>query len=266
MPFTLRACVTALLAVFACASAAEEEQAHTPKIAIIIDDVGDRFADGKRAINLPGKIAYAFLPHTPYAKKLAQLAHELDKEVLLHLPLESMTGKRLGPGAIEMDVSKEAFNEKLRENLNAIPHVRGVNNHMGSLLTRHPGHMAWLMDELIAWGGLFFIDSYTTDASIAYRIAQEKGVPTARRDVFLDGDKNPEIIRAEFTRLIKEAQTRGYAVAIGHPYPETLAVLEDVLKDLSEHGVDLVPVAEIVALDEASRTAGRGSAVAAGHP
>src|SRR5690606_23829095 len=110
------------------------------------------------------------------------------------------------------------------DNLAAVPHVRGVNNHMGSLITRHPGHMTWLMQDL-ARDGLFFVDSYTHPQSVALEMAREGGVPAARRDVFLDHVAEPEAIAHQFRRLLARARSDGHAIGIGHPYPATLAFL-----------------------------------------
>lgn len=227
------------LLLFFCAPAMATD---TPRIAIIIDDIGDRHAEGRAAVTLPGAVACAFLPHTPYAVELAKLAHAEGKEVLLHLPLESLNDKALGPGAITLDTGEDEFRRILQEDLAAIPHVRGVNNHMGSLLTRHPGHMTWLMRGL-AESGLYFVDSYTHPASVAFAMAREQGVPSARRDVFLDNIQDAVALRAEFDRLIALAKDNGSAIGIGHPYPATLNFLAATLPRLrEEYGVELVPV------------------------
>ncbi|MCU7923054.1 MAG: divergent polysaccharide deacetylase family protein, partial [Candidatus Thiodiazotropha sp. (ex Dulcina madagascariensis)] len=106
------------------------------KIALIIDDMGDRRIAGERALALPGPITYAFLPLTPYAWQQASKAHQLKKEVMLHLPMQSDNGNALGNGALTLDMSKVRFLRTLRRNIASIPYLAGVNNHMGSLLTR----------------------------------------------------------------------------------------------------------------------------------
>ena len=219
-----------------------------PRIAIIIDDIGDRVAEGKRAVSLPGPVAMAFLPHTPYAAELAREAHRRQKTVMLHLPLQATNGKALGPGGIELDTTEIEFRRILEGNLAAIPHVEGVNNHMGSLLTRHPGHMAWLMRSLREDHELFFVDSYTHKDSVALQLAAENGLRTTRRDVFLDNEPTPDAILAEFERLVEMARKNGHAVGIGHPYPQTMAFLAEHLPELEErYGVTLVPITELLA-------------------
>lgn len=227
---------------------------HKPPITIgiIIDDLGNLSQRDARAVRLPGAVTLAFLPQTPHASELAQLAHRLNKEVMLHLPMESMEPQRLGPGGLTLDMTASQFVQQFQADLDSIPYVVGVNNHMGSLLTQHPGHMQWLMQELRKRNNLYFVDSYTTKTSIAQQLANENWVPNFRRDVFLDHDRNPDIIRFHFQRLIKKAKQNGSALAIGHPFPETMAVLEQELPKLQAQGIRLLPVSQLVkqALEE----------------
>lgn len=218
----------------------------TPVISIIIDDMGNHGGWGDAALAIPGAVTYAFLPHTPHADRLARQAHASGKEVMLHLPMQSHVGYPLGPGALTLHMTEAAFRRTLDDDLDAIPHARGINNHMGSLLTRHPGAMAWLMQGMRARGNLFFIDSRTTLATVAQQLALEYQVPNARRDVFLDNDRHPEAIGRQFTRLLKRARRQGYAIGIGHPYPETSQVLAQRLGELQASGIRLIPVSEMI--------------------
>jgi len=221
--------------------------ADMPRIAIIIDDLGYHFVNGKRAIDLPGPIAFSFLPGSPRARVLADHAHASGKEVLLHLPLQAnSTDEGPEPSEIDLEMSQELVGDTFTAALDAVPHVVGINSHRGSLLTRHPGHMTWLMQEIAKREQLFFIDSYTTHHSIALQIAREAGVDTAKRDVFLDPDRAPETVVREFERMKNLARQRGQVVAIGHPYPSTLELLERELPRLIEEGFELVSVSELV--------------------
>jgi polysaccharide deacetylase 2 family uncharacterized protein YibQ len=109
--------------------------------------------------------------------------------------------------------------------------------------------MRWLMEEIAARGNLFFIDSYTTHESVALTVASESGIPALKRDVFLDPDREPATVEREFARLIEMAKTRGRAVAIGHPYPATVALLERELPRLAAAGVELVSLRDLLAGD-----------------
>lgn len=227
--------------------AATASAAIRPRISIIIDDLGYRFAAGRRAIALPGPIAYSVLPQTPYGRKLAQLANDAGREVLLHLPLEAANHEGPAePGGITLDMTRGVFRATFATAIDTVPFAVGVSSHRGSLLTRHPGHMAWLMEEIREREDLFFIDSYTTHESIALKVAREEGVSATRRDVFLDHERSAEAVTREFERLKSKARRQGHAVGIGHPFPETLDVLERELPLLEDQGFDLVTISKMI--------------------
>ena len=233
------------LATFWLASSA----AAAPRVAIIIDDLGYERVAGERAISLPGPIAYAVLPDAPRTTELARLAHARGKDVLLHLPLQAASDTHGEPSSgLLLDMSRQQFRHAVGERIDAVPHIVGVNTHRGSLLTRHPGHMRWLMDEIAARGNLLFVDSYTTAQSVALRIAHEQGIDAARRDVFLDPDRHPDTVVREFARLKQIATRRGFAIGIGHPYPSTLDYLARALPLLEAEGIELVGIRELVAV------------------
>ncbi len=240
-----------LAALLLCVAPLTDAGMTAPRVAIIIDDLGYQAAAGRRAVALPGAVALAFLPGTPQGERLARLAHGNGKEVLLHLPLQAASEahqpERMGDAVgIHLDMSRGELRSALATALESVPHATGVNSHRGSLLTRHPGHMQWLMEEILAHGGLFFVDSYTTHKSVALAIANEHDVAAVRRDVFLDPDRSPETVQREFERLVRLAERRGAAVAIGHPHDETLELLERELPLLAARGIELVRVAELV--------------------
>lgn len=221
-------------------------------IAIIIDDLGNQLVAGRRTIALDAPLACAVMPYTAYGKLLASEAHAAGKEVMLHLPMQPMQMNRIaGPGEISLDNGASQLRQILDHNLASVPHAVGVNNHMGSLITRHPGHMHWLMDALAERGNLFFIDSRTTEATVAYTVAREAGLPAASRDVFLDDDPSPAAVAAQFDKLRRQALQRGYAIGIGHPYPATLELLERELPVLAaSDAFQVVPVSRIIELLE----------------
>lgn len=218
-----------------------------PRIAIIIDDLGYQKSAGERALRLHGPIAFAILPDTPRGTYLAEAAHAEGKEVLLHLPLQAeQEGANPEPGSLLLNMSRAQFSAAFAGDIKSIPHAIGVNSHRGSLLTQHPGHMAWLMEEIKQLDDLFFVDSYTTARSVALRIALENGVPAVKRDVFLDPDTIPGTVEREFARLKTLARQRGYAVGIGHPYRTTLSYLETALPALEDDGFELVSISELI--------------------
>jgi polysaccharide deacetylase 2 family uncharacterized protein YibQ len=142
-------------------------------------------------------------------------------------------------------MDQETFLATLRDNLQAVPHVIGVNNHMGSQLTQNPEAMDWLMTEL-KQQGLFFIDSRTSADSLAMATAISQQLPTDERDVFLDHERTQAFISKQFDYLLKLAKRDGHALAIGHPYPETLDLLEQRLPQLQAQGIELVSISELL--------------------
>lgn len=240
---SIRACLSATMML----AASLNVQAGQARVAIIIDDLGYRLDVGQRAISLPGPVSFAVLPGAPRAAALARRAHESGKEVLLHLPLQANVDDNLDePIRIDLDMSREQLATSFEAALSSVPHVVGVNGHRGSLLTRHPGHMQWLMEEIRAREDLFFVDSYTTVHSVALQMATEAGVSALRRDVFLDPDPKPAAVKRQFERMKTLAKKRGFVVAIGHPYDATLALLEKELPKLGAEGIELVTISELV--------------------
>lgn len=231
----------------------------TPEIALIIDDMGSRQDVGRQVLQLPGPVACAFLPYAPHTRTLAEQAHARNKEVMLHLPMQTVEPARLDDGGVTLDMTERAFMDTLRADLARVPHVSGINNHMGSLITRHPGHMLWLMRGMQTDRSLFFVDSRTTKFTVARQIAYENQVPSVSRDVFLDAELSPAGVKREFARLLDLAKRNGSALGIGHPHPATLALLKQELTRLSAHGVKLVPVSRLVQRQQARDSQWRAS-------
>jgi polysaccharide deacetylase 2 family uncharacterized protein YibQ len=219
---------------------------YQPAISIIIDDLGEQFESGMKAVDLPGQVTLAFLPYTPYATTLAARAHEIDKEIMLHMPMEAIEPHNLGKGGLTKEMHQKEFVKAIEDALASIPYVAGLNNHMGSLLTQEHKHMLWLMQEINHHGNLFFVDSRTITGSVAQHVAMENHIPNLRRDVFLDDDRNPAAIRAQFDELIALAKSKGTALAIGHPYPQTLSFLQRRLSHLKKSGVELISSSELI--------------------
>ncbi|MFV2060579.1 MAG: divergent polysaccharide deacetylase family protein [Gammaproteobacteria bacterium] len=220
-----------------------------PAVSIIIDDLGDRLKDGMRAVSLPAPYTYSFLPNTPFAKRLAIAANSMNKEVMLHIPMQATNGKKLGPNGLTSDMSREVFDKTLLDAFNSIPHVRGVNNHMGSLLTANKQNMSWVMNIVAHQGNeLYFVDSRTTAKSVIVQAAKENNINVLSRDTFIDFDTSKESISRQIQYLIKIAKKNGSAIGIAHPYPTTLEVLEIAWPIFYEQGVDLIPVSELITL------------------
>jgi len=221
-----------------------------PAVSIIIDDLGDRLKDGMRAVSLPAPYTYSFLPNTPFAKRLAKEANNMNKEVMLHLPMQATNGKKLGPNGLTGDMTREVFDKTLLDAYKSIPHIRGINNHMGSLLSADKHFMNWVMSFVAQQNNkLYFIDSRTTANSVIVQAAKEKNIKIMSRDTFIDYNSSVDSITKQIHYLIKQAKKNGTAIGIAHPYPTTLKVLEVAWPIFYEAGVDLIPVSELITLN-----------------
>lgn len=215
------------------------------QLAIIIDDIGYSASLGKRSLNLPGDFTFAVLPHAPHGARLAREGAALGKEIMLHNPMSNIRNLPLDAGALASGMTHRDFIRTLEENLRTIPEARGLNNHMGSQLTQESEPMGWLM-QYLGDHGYYFIDSRTTADSQAWETARRYRIPTLKRDVFLDHERSVEGVLRQLEQAIELARTRGYAIAIGHPYPETLMVLEQINPLLTDAGVTLVPISALL--------------------
>ncbi|MDA7687334.1 divergent polysaccharide deacetylase family protein [Pseudomonadales bacterium] len=247
----------------ACAQAQNNQHENTTvispassgaRLAIIIDDIGYNLPLGQRAIDLPGAITYAILPHTPVAERLARkaISSRSNKEIIVHMPMESQLGNKLGPGGLVAGLDKTEFLAAVRSALEHVPHARGLSNHMGSYLTTLPSQMHWLMTEL-ARQGYYYIDSKTVTNGQASAAAINSQVPYIARDIFLDHDPAPAAIQAAFNKAKRMARQDGIAVVIAHPYRSTLDFLEQQLPVLSRQGYTLVRASEAINYRQAAK-------------
>jgi len=236
--------------VFTVQTLAKEKAGY---VAIIMDDLGSSAIRAEQLIEIPAQLTYSFLPHTPYAEKYAQIAHQQGKEVMLHLPMQPMSDKDMGPGGLSQNMSQAQFISTVREAIQAIPFAMGVNNHMGSLLTRSVKNMHWLMQELKSKNNLYFVDSRTHGATVAGQIAERNHLQNTSRDIFLDHVIEKEAIDIQFERLLKRVNIRGHALAIGHPHSLTIEALGHWIEVMKERGIKIVPVSEYIELIEGDR-------------
>jgi polysaccharide deacetylase 2 family uncharacterized protein YibQ len=206
-----------------------------PRITIVIDDIGNNERRGIRTAHLLGPVTLAILPNRPFSKELAQLAHNQGKEVILHAPMENLRDMALGYGALTKEMKASEFTQQLIKNIDSIPHLMGVNNHMGSLLTTRHLQMHWTM-KVLKDRDLIFLDSKTNSKSVAKDVALKHSIPAVSRDIFLDHERTASFISQQFEKCLRIAAKRGNCLMIGHPYPETLNHLEAALPKLSQRG------------------------------
>jgi hypothetical protein len=204
-----------------------------PRLALVIDDLG--YAPTElvtRLCSQPMAFSVAVLPYQEHTQASAEIAHGQGKEVMLHLPMEPLgypaPGKDPGPNAVMFDLSEREIRGRVRRALADIPFRKGVNNHMGSRITPDRTRMGWILQE-IKDQHCFFVDSRTEKDSVAYAVAQELGIPSVQRKVFLDDDKAYPAIAQQWQRALALAEKDGQVLVIGHIYPETVAALEQLL-------------------------------------
>jgi polysaccharide deacetylase 2 family uncharacterized protein YibQ len=220
--------------------------AGTARLAIIVDDMGQDRASADSVLALPFVVTVSVLPHLPVSAQVAEEAARRGDQVLLHLPMESQPGEPNGE-AIELRVgmTRDQVDSALEGMLETVPHAAGVNNHQGSRATADPA----LMEELMAAlreRKLFFIDSRTTAATVAYDTAEREGVPAASRKVFLDDTPEREAVLAQLELAARDALRDGSAIAIGHPHPATIAALAEGVPRLEARGIRLVFASDLV--------------------
>ena len=220
----------------------------TPRVAIIIDDLGYDPKIAEKFLEVDGTLTMAVLPHSPFQKTIARAAKKRGFEVMLHLPMEPNEYPQVdpGPGTLITTMSPDALIQQLRANLAVVPHISGVNNHMGSKLTENSAQLYQIF-SVLKQEGLFFVDSRTTAKTMCKPSARLLRIPFAQRDIFLDHQPVEGIIERQLDRLVRLAQARGYAVAIGHPHELTAEVLKRALPKLKKKVV-FVPASEIVAI------------------
>jgi polysaccharide deacetylase 2 family uncharacterized protein YibQ len=227
------------------ASATPSAQTGAPRLAIIIDDCG-QWPDTERGfIALPAALTLSVLPHVRYGAQIARDADAAGKGVMLHLPMEPRSGADPGPGRITTTMDDGAIARQVSDDLADVPLAAGVNNHEGSRATADDRVMRDV-SAVLAKRHVFFIDSRTGSDTVAERDASAAGVPTARRDVFLDDVADVDATKSQLRRAAEIAKTNGSAIAIGHPRPTTLIAVRTLLPELERDGIVFVLARDLV--------------------
>jgi polysaccharide deacetylase 2 family uncharacterized protein YibQ len=218
-----------------------------PKIAIVIDDLGGEKKISQELLRWDLPITFSILPFTPYSKTLAGEAHRKGKEVILHLPMEphGYPQIRPGEGVLLEQMDEASFLRQLSRDIEAVPHIKGVSNHMGSRLMEDPEKMKIVFSELKR-RGLFFLDSRTTPQTIGLQVAQSVGLKAMERSIFIDNSSTEEDIKQQLEQLIQLSLSKGKAIGIGHPHPSTLKFLKEMIPKMKEKGIDVVPLSEVM--------------------
>jgi len=222
---------------------ASDNKAH---IAIIIDDLGLNTDMSRQLMLVEGPLTLAFLPYAEDLQSQVNMLRRNGHEIMVHLPMEPKNiNQDPGPNALISGLESQEFERRIAWNLDRFNGFVGINNHMGSALTENPGLMVRLMVSLRR-RGLLFVDSLTSPNSVAMRAAAATGVPHVARDIFLDNERSMPAILAQLEKTTQIASKRGYAIAIGHPYSETLKAIQFWAAGLDERKYTLVPVSQLI--------------------
>jgi polysaccharide deacetylase 2 family uncharacterized protein YibQ len=215
-----------------------------PRLALIIDDCGQWLDTERGFIALPVNLTLSVLPDVRFNHTIEREATDANKGVMLHLPMETLSGLNPGPGKITTEMDDAAIVRTIEHDLGNVDLARGVNNHEGSKATADVRVMNDLM-MVLAQRNRFFIDSRTNSASIAEHVATQRGVATAGRDVFLDNRADIAYTESQLRVAAAIAKRTGSAIAIGHPRPTTLAAVRAMIPQLQADGIVFVQAADL---------------------
>ena len=219
-----------------------------PRIAIVIDDLGgEENSISRELLTWDIPITFSILPFVPHAKRLASEAHQKGREIILHVPMEPHGYPRTNPGkgVLLHTMSKEGLRRQLLEDIEAVPYIRGVSNHMGSRLMEDPDKLKVILTELKK-KDLFFLDSRTTSQSVGFQTARSLGVKSGERSVFLDHAQGEQAVMQSLEQLIQTALSSGKAIGIGHPHAATIKSLKKMIPRIQEKGIEIVPLSELL--------------------
>ncbi len=227
-------------------AAAVPATAKAPMIALVIDDAGLNRARTERAMALGVPLTMAFMTYAPDLIGQSTMARRLGHDIMLHVPMEATDdAPDTGPRPLLTGLPEDDFDARLNWHLSRLGGYVGINNHMGSRFTADRDGMDRLMAEL-SRRGLMFLDSRTTSETRAPGSASRNAVPLLSRDVFLDNDRDAASVRRQLDTVTQIARARGFAIAIGHPWPWTLEALESWLPEAQTQGFSFVPVTALL--------------------
>lgn len=220
------------------------------ELAILIDDFGYCGEGTEEMLALPIPYTAAVMPFSKCTEVDAEAVRQAGKEIFIHMPMESLTGKKewVGEKGIFRDMTDEEIRERTKEAFAILPDAAGLNNHMGSAIMEDERSLSAVMD-IIKEENAMFVDSMTTPNSVGRTVAAKKGVTFLGRDVFLDSTDDVEVVKANLRKAAEVALEKGYALAIGHVGPEgglvTAQAIRELIPELEQAGITFVTVSEL---------------------
>ena len=218
-----------------------------PRIAIVIDDLGAENEISNELLQWDFPLTFSILPFTPYSKTLALEAHRRGKEVILHLPMEPLGYPKVKPGegVLLYEMGEEKLLRQLSKDIEAVPYIKGVSNHMGSRLMENPEKIRVILADLKK-RGLFFLDSRTTPQTVGLQAAKPLGLRAMERTLFIDHSMEEKDIKEMLDRLVQHSLSTGMAIGIGHPHLPTIRSLKEMIPRMKEKGIDIVPLSTLM--------------------
>ena len=216
---------------------------HRPKIALVIDDLGGENKISQELLHWDLPLTFSILPFAPYSKTLAEEAHRRGKEIILHLPMEPRGYPEIKPGegVLLREMDEPKLLRQLSKDIEAVPYIKGVSNHMGSRLMEDPEKIRIVFSELKR-RGLFFLDNRTSPKTAGLEVAQSLGLKATGRSLFIDHASDEEEIKQKLEQLIQLSLSTGKAIGIGHPHPSTIKSLKEMIPKMKENGIEIVPL------------------------
>jgi polysaccharide deacetylase 2 family uncharacterized protein YibQ len=232
---------------FLYAKPPEAKVSLQPKIVIVIDDLGGKDSVSQELLQENFPVTFSILPFSPKGRVLALEAHRKGREIILHLPMEPHGYPKINPGkgALLDEMGEGELLRQLSKDIEAIPYIEGVSNHMGSQLMEDPKKIKIILSELKR-RGLFFLDSRTTPHTIGLQTAQSLGLRATERNVFLDNSTNGNDVKHQIEQLIQISLSTGKGIGIGHPHPSTIQSLKEMIPKIREKGIEIVSLSEIM--------------------
>lgn len=220
------------------------------RIALVLDDWGNSLRNKDFITDNAFNVTLAVLPFKAYSSDVAALAHQKNKEVIIHMPMEPNHKEQYGleEKTLLTAMDKKTILNVLDEAFVSVPFAQGMNNHMGSKATQDKRLMSIVL-QYLNYRKLFFLDSFVTPESVCAGLARKLGVAFGRRDIFIDNENSPEYIRAQVMKLAQKAKDSGVAIGIGHDRPATVAVLKEMIPRLEADGYRFISLSEALRLE-----------------
>jgi polysaccharide deacetylase 2 family uncharacterized protein YibQ len=216
-------------------------------MAIVIDDLGSDEEIAREILQLNLSITFSILPFASHSKTIAKEAHHKGREIILHLPMEphGYPENQPGEGVLLSEMDESALLRQLSKDIEAVPYIGGVSNHMGSRLMEDPEKLRIILSELKR-RGFFFLDSRTTAQTLGFQTAKVLGLRSAERTVFLDHTIDENSINQKIDELIQHALSTGKAIGVGHPHPSTVKSLKEAIPKIKKKGIEIVPLSSLM--------------------